>query len=94
MDLEEVKAMLLAGRTYKDVSEELKAIHPYQRGLSERSVRRFVSKNNLRHTCETEKHILALDSIKEVHMNFTTSAGYIQNKCIIMLHVLPHLQVP
>ena len=81
MDSEKVKAMPLAGRTYKDISEELKAIHPHQRGLSERSVRRFVSKNNLRHICETEKQILALYSIKEVHMNFTTTAGYIQNKC-------------
>ena len=41
--------MLARGQTYKSISLELKALYPHiQRGLSERSVRRYVKENNLK----------------------------------------------
>ena len=47
-----VTSLLASGRSYKDISQELKALYLLiQRGLSERSVRRYV-KDNLRAQAE------------------------------------------
>ena len=44
-----VTSLLASGRSYKGISQELKALYPQiQHGLSERSVRRYVKDNNLR----------------------------------------------
>jgi hypothetical protein len=44
-----VKDLLLAGKTYKEISDELKQLYPgLARGLSVRSVRRFVKEKQLR----------------------------------------------
>ena len=41
--------MLDAGYTYKHISEELKQLYPaVKRGLSDRSVRRYVTKGSMR----------------------------------------------
>ena len=43
-----VKGLLVAGRTYQEISDELKQLYPgIPRGLSVRSVRRFVKDNKL-----------------------------------------------
>ena len=53
---EVIKSLLFSGKNYRDISTELKMLYPnMKRGLSERSVRRYVTKHNLRHVCETDR---------------------------------------
>lgn len=57
-----VTSLLASGRSYKDISQELKSLYPQvQRGLSERSVRRYVKENNLK--VQAEQHVL--ETVKE-----------------------------
>ena len=50
-----VTSLLASGRSYKDISQELKALYPQiQCGLSERSVRKYVKDNNLRAQAEQD----------------------------------------
>jgi hypothetical protein len=45
----DVQGLLAAGKTYQELSDELKQMYPgIPRGLSVRSVRRFVKDNNLK----------------------------------------------
>ena len=65
---EVVTSLLASGRSYKDISQELKALYPLiQRGLSERSVRRYVKDNNLR--AQAEGYVLETvrESVNEVN---------------------------
>ena len=49
VSLDTVKDLLVAGRTYQEMSEELKQLYPgIPHGLSARSVRRFVKDNELK----------------------------------------------
>lgn len=65
--IEEVQELLLKGLTYKDISIELKRNHPHiNRGLSERSVRRFIKSNDLRETVKCEVREVVRQSIAEV----------------------------
>ena len=77
VSLEEVKAMLIAGKTYRCISEELKALYPQKRGFSERSVRRFVAKRNLKKICCHEKLYIVNQSIREVNYDFLVHLFYV-----------------
>ena len=62
-----VKSLLAMGKTYRDISIELKAVYPeIQRGLSERSVRRYVERHDLRSACEQAKERAIEESVQEV----------------------------
>ena len=61
---DDVKARLLSGKTYIDISDELKWLHPSIRGFLERNVRRCVS--NLKQICREEKKLVIEANIKEV----------------------------
>ena len=51
-----VKSLLTMGKTYQEISTELINVYPeIKRGLSERSVRRYVGQHNLKSLCEQEK---------------------------------------
>ena len=64
--IEDVKGMLLAGLTYRQISEELKHQYPLNSGFSERSVRRFVKKNNIKAEAKAEQESIVKQSIGEV----------------------------
>ena len=54
---EVVTSLLASGRSYKDISQELKALYPLiQHGLSERSIRRYIMDHNLR--AQVEGYVL------------------------------------
>ena len=67
--IEDIKAMLMAGKSYRQISEELKQLNPQGRGFSERSVRRYVTENSLRQMCQEEKKLLIETSIREVRVH-------------------------
>ena len=64
---ETVKRLLACGQTYKRMSLELKALYPQiQRGLSERSVRRYIKENNLKTQVEQDVVAAVHESVSEV----------------------------
>ncbi len=44
--MEDIKAMIMTGKTYREISAELKQQCPQMKGFSARSVKRYVSQNN------------------------------------------------
>ncbi len=81
---EVIKTLLVSGKNYRDISTELKSLYPdIKRGLSERSVRRYVTKHNLRHVCETEKRTLIEDSVREVSLYYYQ--GWLLSQIIYVL---------
>ena len=64
---ETVTSLLASGQTYKAISQELKSLYPLiQRGLSERSVRRYVKDNNLRAQAEQDVRETVQECVSEV----------------------------
>ncbi len=62
-----VQGMLTSGMTCAEISEELRRLHPgVSRGFSERSVRRFVSKNDLRKAAREIVEQAVRESVQEV----------------------------
>ena len=48
VSLEVVRSLLLQGKTYREISLELQELYPHiSRGLSPRSIRRYVKANSL-----------------------------------------------
>ena len=48
-----ISSLLTMGKTYQDISTELKNVYPdVKRGLSEQSVRRYVWEHDLKSLCE------------------------------------------
>ena len=70
MDAVLVQELLDSGKTYAQISDELKRRSPSNlRGLSERSVRRFVAENNLRAVSKQNKEEALERAISEVCAN-------------------------
>ena len=62
-----VRSLLLLGKTYSEISTELQQLHPHIcRGLSARSVRRYVKDNNLKETCEKDREDVIEEGVQEV----------------------------
>ena len=67
MDPQIIQEMLDSGSTYAQISFELKRRNGQNsRGLSKRSVRRFVEQNDLRITIRTNREQAVEDAIREV----------------------------
>ena len=67
MDATIIQEMLDCGNTYSQISSELKRRNTQNtRGLSERSVRRFVQQNRMRATSRANKEQALEDAIREV----------------------------
>ena len=57
-----VEEFLLAGKTYNEISCELKQLyHHITRGFSERSIRRYVKENNLKEAVKGDMY----EAVKE-----------------------------
>ena len=55
------------GRTYDEISAELQQVYPHiARGLSARSVRRYVKENDLKQLVKDEVVQAVKDSVREV----------------------------
>ena len=68
---EVITSLLASGQTYKGVSQELKVLYPQiQRGLSERSVRRYVKDNNLKAEAEQGVMETVKESVTEVSHSY------------------------
>ena len=64
-----VRSQLSMGKSYKEISEELQALYPYiTRGLSVRSVRRYVKENGLRELANQDVLKAVEESINEVSL--------------------------
>ena len=62
-----INSLLTMGKTYQDISTELKNVYPdIKRGLSERSVRRYVREHDLKSLCEQDKEQAIRESVQEV----------------------------
>ena len=62
-----VKSLLLTGKTYSEISTELQQMYPHiVRGLSTRSVRRYVKEKGLKEICDRDRKHTIEDSINEV----------------------------
>lgn len=62
-----VRSLLVLGKTYKEISDELQQIYPnIHRGLSARSVRRYVHEHNLKDITEDYKTRAVEESVEEV----------------------------
>ena len=62
-----VRSLLIAGKNYSDISMELQQQYPLiTRGLSARSVRRYVKVNKLKEFCSDHKAELIERSVQEV----------------------------
>ena len=67
IDSSVVLRMLYAGYTYKCISEELQRLYPaVTRGLSDRSVRRYVTDRNLRAVSKRNKKEVLEKAVREV----------------------------
>lgn len=63
-----VKGLLLVGNSYKAIAAELKILYPHiSRGLSERSIRRYVRENDLREQVDQCVQKAVEESVNEVH---------------------------
>ena len=68
--LEVVRSLLLGGTTYSAISAELKSRYPnVTRGLSERSIRRYVKDNGLKELVHQDVLEVVGESINEVLYN-------------------------
>ena len=64
-----VKSLLTMGKTYQEISTELTNFYPeIKRGLSERSVRRYVQQHNLKVLSEQDKEQAIKESVQEVRI--------------------------
>ena len=62
-----VKSLLTMGKSYLEISIELINVYPeIKRGLSERSVRRYVKQHDLKSLCEQDKEQAIQESVQEV----------------------------
>ena len=62
-----VRSLLVLGKTYKEISDELLQLYPsIRRGLSVRSVRRYILKHNLKDITLQDKRLAVEESIQEV----------------------------
>ena len=62
-----VMDMLCSGKTYDQISHELKLLHPdIQRGLSARSIRRYVKENKLKDQVDQVGKDEVASSVNEV----------------------------
>ena len=67
MDPDSVKRLLLSGKTYKEIGEYLAQQNPGNpRGLSARSVRRFVSNNGLKDSVHQEMKSTVAEAVSQV----------------------------
>ena len=65
-----VKGLLTAGNTYSQISSYLKEQYPHiSRGLSERSIRRYVKENNLREEVKGDALEAVKESVSEVNVH-------------------------
>ena len=62
-----VRGLLVIGKTYEEISSELKDLYPHiTRGLSTRSVRRYVAQNRLKDLAKKDKIEVVEQCIGEV----------------------------
>ena len=62
-----VQSLLVMGKTYQEISVELKELYPdIMRGLSSRSVRRYVQEKNLKVTVDRNLVEAVEKSVQEV----------------------------
>ena len=62
-----VKEFLLAGKSYAEISQELKTLYPsIHRGLSTRSIRRYVKANHIKEIVDEDLQGIVRESIQEV----------------------------
>lgn len=62
-----VRSLLLTSKTYSEISTELQQMYPHIiRGLSTRSLRRYVKEKGLKEICERERNHTIEGSINEV----------------------------
>ena len=67
VDKSVVQRMMDGGLNYKQISVELRGLYPsVSRGLSERSVRRYVQKNNMRAVSKHHKLEAVQKAVSEV----------------------------
>ena len=63
-----VQSLLVVGNSYKEMETELKVHYPHiSRGLSERSIRRYVKENGLRVKAYQEVQKAVEESVNEVY---------------------------
>ena len=64
-----VRSLLLRGKSYSEISDELQQLNPQiTRGLSTRSVRRFVKSNDLRELYKQDMKCVIDESVREVSL--------------------------
>ena len=62
-----VKSLLVLGKTYKEISDELQELYPnIHRGLSVRSVRRYICDHNLKDITDHDKKLAVEEAVQEV----------------------------
>ena len=62
-----VRSLLVLGKTYQEIPDELQQIYPsIHRGLSVRSVRRYIHEHNLKEIIEGDKRLALEESVEEV----------------------------
>ena len=67
--VDEVKRLLAAGNTYRQISLHLKQQYPQvSRGFSERSVRRYVKENDLKEAVKSDVVEAVRESVGEVRV--------------------------
>lgn len=65
-----VKSLLAAGNTYSQISSYLKQQYPHiSRGLSERSIRRYVKENDLKEEVKSDALEAVKESVREVSIH-------------------------
>ena len=68
---QDVQSLLVMGKTYQEISVELKQIHPdIVRGLSARSVRRYVKERNLKLAVDRNLVEAVEESVQEVKRTY------------------------
>lgn len=62
-----VRSLLVLGKSHKEISEELQQLYPdKRRGLSARSVRRYISDHNLKAISKRDKEVAVEEAVQEV----------------------------
>ena len=76
-----VRSLLLLGSSCTEISTELKRLYPHiSRGLSARSIRRYIKDHKLREALDRHKEDVIEESVQEVSLIIFVPCG----KCLMM----------
>ena len=85
MDISTVAKYRKDGHSYKEISRQLQQMFPYQRGFSERTVRRYCKEHGLEKMDEAEIDEVVSEAVREVNI-----ATYKQTTWGKPLHTVTH----